>query len=289
VPAAGSLFCTYSADLPDASARTNTATATQQLYDFAYDMTATADGTMDYSGSAAVDFSGADITHVDEEITVTDDYGTPGDTSDDVALGTVNALTDLLPKTLTYNRTFTVDDFPYCGDHSVVNTAKFVTNDTGTFGVDSWTILFHIPCDEGCTPGFWQGGNGSALWNQENDPHFVPKFGNPFYHDTLFNDFFSGSATYPELTDPELDGLTMLQAVSGSGDYWPRKVARDVVAAYLNAAHAEINYPYGTTWIEDEWYSALYAFLESDGVDDDALETLHGLLDTANNLGCDMN
>ena len=35
VPAADTLTCTYEADLPDGTTRTNTATATQQNYDFA--------------------------------------------------------------------------------------------------------------------------------------------------------------------------------------------------------------------------------------------------------------
>jgi hypothetical protein len=45
VPAGGSLVCTYEADLPDGTTRTNTATATQQNYDFASDGTPTEDGT----------------------------------------------------------------------------------------------------------------------------------------------------------------------------------------------------------------------------------------------------
>ena len=52
VPAGGSLTCSYSADLPDAADRTNTATATLQNHDYASDGTATATGTTDFSGSA---------------------------------------------------------------------------------------------------------------------------------------------------------------------------------------------------------------------------------------------
>jgi hypothetical protein len=49
----------------------------------------------------------------------------------------------------------------------------------------------------GCTPGFWQGGRGSQLWNETNDPDWAAErlsggspF-NPFVHSTLFNDFFN--------------------------------------------------------------------------------------------------
>ena len=60
VPAGGSIDCTYSADLPDATDRTNTATATQQLYNFDETGSATTDGTKDYTGNADVTFGEPD-------------------------------------------------------------------------------------------------------------------------------------------------------------------------------------------------------------------------------------
>lgn len=64
VPAGGpALVCTYSADLPDASTRSNTATATLQNRP---------SGTTDFTGSAAVDFIGATVHPVNDSITVSD-------------------------------------------------------------------------------------------------------------------------------------------------------------------------------------------------------------------------
>jgi uncharacterized protein (DUF2344 family) len=286
----GTLSCSYSASLPDASSRTNTATATQQLYTFDSSKAATADGTTNYSGNADVDFSGASINQVDEQITVTDDYGTPGDTSDDVDLGTVNALTDTLPYWLYYDRTFTIDDFPYCGDHYVINTAKFVTNDTGTFDVDSWTILFHIPCNEGLTPGFWQGGNGLFRWDKKNDNDFDPVHGNPFYASQLWKD---QTVLYGNSSDGHCDPdfhpiceMTMLDIVgSGGTSDWVRKAARDAIAAVLNSAHAGVNYPASVATIQSDWYDALHAYIDSGGTDTSGLEAFHTKYAAYNQLG----
>ena len=132
---------------------------------------------------------------------------------------------------------------------------------------------------EGCTPGFWQGGNGSTLWNEEFDPDWTPAGDNPFYHDTLFNEFFS------VITDPALDGLTMYEATSPADSYWPEKVARDLVAAYLNASHVDVDYPFATDYLTAAWYEALEEFLVNGN--DQLLRDLHTELDEANNLGCE--
>ena len=132
VPAGGSATCDYSADLPDGSDRTNTATATLNGIDF--------------TGTAAVSFSGATISEVDECIDVTDDkYGT---------LGTVCA--GQAPKTFTYS--LSVGPYDVCGMHQFTNTASFVTNDTGASGSDSWTVTVNVPCAGGCTltQGYWK-------------------------------------------------------------------------------------------------------------------------------------
>jgi len=285
----GTLGCTYSASLPDASSRTNTATATQQLYDFDSAKVATDDGTMGYSGNANVVFdSSTTVTNVDEEITVTDDHGTPGDTSDDVDLGTVNALTDTLPKTLCYDRTFTIDDFPACVDHYVINTAEFVTNDTFTSGTDSWTILFHIPCDEGLTPGFWQGGNGLFRWDEPSDPDFDPVGGNPFWAYQLWEDqtvlygYISDGNCNPDFHS--ICNLPMLDIVgSGGTDDWVLKAARDAIAAVLNSAHAGVNYPASVATIQSDWYDALHLYITSG--DTSGLQAFHTTYAAYNQLG----
>lgn len=143
------LSCTYSTDLPSAANRTNTATATRQAFNYAPDGTATAAGTTNASGTAAVDFSGAAVSSFDECVDVDDTLQGP--------LGTVCAVD--APKTLTYSRSigpFTAPD--QCGDQNVSNTASFVAGDTGATGDDSWNVLAHVVCDLGCTltPGYWK-------------------------------------------------------------------------------------------------------------------------------------
>jgi hypothetical protein len=135
VPAGGTLVCSYNAALPDAADRTNTATVT------------TSGSVGGGSGTANVSFAGATITHVDESITVTDDYAG--------SLGTVTYGVDTLPKTFTYSRWI---HFDVCGDYTVDNTASFTTNDTGATGSASWTVTVHVPCAGGCTltQGYWK-------------------------------------------------------------------------------------------------------------------------------------
>jgi len=96
-----------------------------------------------------VDFAGAAVTSYDECVDVTDSLqGT---------LGTVCSAD--APKTITYSRNvgpFTTPD--QCGDQQVGNTASFVAGDTGANGEDSWTVLVHVVCNQGCTltPGYWK-------------------------------------------------------------------------------------------------------------------------------------
>jgi uncharacterized repeat protein (TIGR01451 family) len=107
--------------------------------------------------------------------------------------------------------------------------------------------------NQGCTPGFWQGGAGSPLWDEVDDPQWIYNGSNPFIHDTLFNDFFNVS------TDSRLDGLTMYDLVSGGGgNDWAVKAARDMVAAYLNESAFPDGYPAASlTNLTDRWYAAV--------------------------------
>jgi hypothetical protein len=108
---------------------------------------------------------------------------------------------------------------------------------------------------EGCSPGFWQGGNGSQLWNDLPDSDWqarIPSGGadsNPYSHTTKFNDFFKPYAS--------LDGWTMMDLVGTGGsspDY--QKAARNVVAAYLNASSG-MAFPLTTGEIETKWSNAI--------------------------------
>jgi len=133
----------------------------------------------------------------------------------------------------------------------------------------------NVTCGEGCTPGFWQGGLGSTLWNTVNDPDWTAHGGvgtNPFIHTTLFNSFFAPQSS--------LNGLTMFDIVgTGGGNAWPRKTARMVVAAYLNASFG-IEFPYTTTQISNMWANAVAANTTA------AYQSVFDNLSAANNLGC---
>jgi hypothetical protein len=128
------------------------------------------------------------------------------------------------------------------------------------------------PDGEGCTPGGWQGGNLAWRWDQMPDPDFDPANGNPFYHETDFNGFF--------VSEGSLDGLTMFDLVSTGGkkDH-ARKAARSLVAAYLNASHAGVDYPKTTDELKDMW---------ADAVANGTFLDLHNELDGYNNLGCEI-
>lgn len=147
VPAGGSLVCTYNGSLPDASPRTNTATATLQNFAFAADGSPFPLGTSDYSGTAPVTFGNPTV--------VIDDCIELSDTNlDPPLIGTV--CVDALPLQLDYG--LFVGPYDVCGQHEVTNTASFETDDTGTTGSDTWTVTVDVPCDTGCTltPGYWK-------------------------------------------------------------------------------------------------------------------------------------
>lgn len=133
--AGGTLTCSYSTSLSDATSRVNTATVT-------VDAASKVGGGSD---TADIIF-GAPTTEVDECIDVTDDqYG---------FLGTV--CYSQAPKTFNYS--IYVGPYDTCGEYEFVNVASFVTNDTGVTGSDSWTVLVDVPCGGGCTltQGYWK-------------------------------------------------------------------------------------------------------------------------------------
>ncbi|MCL7452912.1 MAG: SpaA isopeptide-forming pilin-related protein [Anaerolineae bacterium] len=107
---------------------------------------------------------------------------------------------------------------------------------------------------QGCTPGFWQGGAGSVLWDEVDDPQWTYSGSNPFVHTTLFNDYFNGGAI-----DPRLAGLTMYDLVSSGGTSdSARRAARDMVAAYLNESAFPNDFPaISLAQLEADWYAAV--------------------------------
>jgi hypothetical protein len=169
--AGGTLNCTYSASLPDATSRTNTATATLQNYSYNDDNTSTAAGTSGFSGTAAVDFAAATITKAHECIAVSDTFG--GD------LGTVCA--GNAPKTFTYSHQ--VGPYGTCGSYTVDNTTSFAaTDDAGYTGSDSWAVNVNVPCPGGCTLtiGYWKTHAGGVGHNADMVTALLPiRLGTP--------------------------------------------------------------------------------------------------------------
>ena len=117
----GDLVLDYSASLPNADSRTNTATAHVGAASFSSD-------------PVDVDFSGATMIEVDKSIDVSDTYAG--------LLGTVTYGVDTLPKTFTYSRT--IGPYNVIGDYTVENTATFVASDTDATDSDSWTVNVHV-------------------------------------------------------------------------------------------------------------------------------------------------
>jgi hypothetical protein len=144
----------------------------------------------------------------------------------------------------------------------------------------SYSFTFINTPTQGCTPGFWQGGNdfgtagGKWLWNEDNDPQWLASGGagyNPYIWTTPFNSFFTPYGG--------LDGFDMISLVGtggGSDDF--QKAARDLVAAYLNSSWG-MAYAYTPAELEAMW---------TDAVNTGDFMSLHLLLDTANNApgGC---
>jgi len=146
VPSEGALSCTYTASLPDAASRTNTAVATLQNFEYdAHGDATTPAGMTDFSGSADVIFSDPSV-EIDTCIDASD--------TNVGFLGTVCYAS--VPTTFTYSRF--VGPYDVCGTYTVDNTASFVANDTGTTGSDGGTVTVNVPCTGGCTltPGYWK-------------------------------------------------------------------------------------------------------------------------------------
>lgn len=205
VLAGGDLVCTYSSALPDASDRTNTATATQQNYDYASDGSASAAGTTDYSGSADVVFGDPATTETIDEC---------ADVSDSLAGFLGSLCVDQVPFTFEY--TLDLGLRAECGDYVVDNIATVVTTDTGAVDQASASVIVRVPCPpagEGCTPGFWKNNlaqHGASQWPV--DPNSVSPFG----------------------------GKTFAQAITSTGK---NIIYAHAAAAYLNALTLA-NYPY---------------------------------------------
>ena len=235
LPANGTLTGTYSAGLPDAEGRTNTATATLQNYSYDYLKNATPSGTSDFTGTKAFDFSNATINHIDECIDASDTYAG--------GLGTV-CYADGVPKTFSYQR----DIGPYseCGDYTVPNTASFVTKEQGITGSDSWTIKVDVPCAGGCTltQGYWKThskkgpapyddtwagiGENTIFFNSGQSYYEVlwtaPKGGNAYY--TLAHQYIAAELNFLNDADPTAAQAAFEEASTLFETYTPSEIGK---------------------------------------------------------------
>ncbi|MDX1450621.1 MAG: hypothetical protein R3246_16350, partial [Acidimicrobiia bacterium] len=217
----GTLECTYGSSLPDGTTRTNTATAT------------TTGVVGSGSGMASVDFSTATIDETDETISVNDPFGGG-------YLGDVTAPEPQGDIDFTYTHWIVADDLD-CGRNEVVNTATFTTNDTGTQGSDSWTIVVEVTCSNTCTltQGYWKTHSdlGPAPYddNWANLPNGAateffdtghswyevfwtpPKGGNPFYilahqYQAAYLNMLNGSSVPGDVAIALSEAATLLDA-----------------------------------------------------------------------------
>jgi len=263
VPAGGTLTCTYEADLPDGTGLTNTATATQQNYDFDSAGVGTASGTTEYSGTAPVTF-GDPTNEVDECITVTD-------TNPNGPQGEIVCAADA-PQTFTYTETFGPFTVADCGlTFTFPNTASFVTIDSGSTDSADALVTITVECPaEGCTPGYWK----------------VPQ-----HHDSWVATGFAPTDTLESVFDvPDslgIDDTTLVQALSfkgGSGTLGAAQILlRASVAALLNAAHPDVDYAFTVAEVIADVNAALASG------DRATMLALATELDEANNAGCPLN
>ena len=261
-------------DDPASSSASDTATATVTVHDCTITVTKTVN---DNEVCAGESVTYSYVVHNNSDLftwtgDIVDDNGTDADTSDDFTVASnISVGPGLDSAVFTHNSVI--------GLGTVTNIATATGNfddpaSTSATDTDDETVT-GINCGEGCTPGFWQGGVGAALWNILNDPDWTAAGGdgtNPYAHDTLFNEFFTPHAS--------LDGLSMFDlASSGGGGNPVQRAARSLVAAYLNASFG-MGYPFTTAQLEQMWDDAI-----TDG-GGKAFNDLHNLLDEANNLGC---
>jgi hypothetical protein len=130
---------------------------------------------------------------------------------------------------------------------------------------------------EGCTPGFWK---SSAANAERNPDKFADENGVPLAWvatGVLPSDPLS-SVGFDGFTVEQGDATTFEDALNagGGGQF---ALMRHAAAAYLNAAHPDINYPLSTTEVVDMVNAALLA-------GGNEIEDLKDLLDFYNNSGC---
>jgi hypothetical protein len=123
---------------------------------------------------------------------------------------------------------------------------------------------------QGCTPGYWK--NHTDNWQETSD-------------DKLFSRKYVGSAAL-------LPTLTLEQALAGGGgagvDGAAKILARAATAAWLNAAHEGLGYPWRRVSVGLDGRPPLTATVNAafESRNRDVMLALASRLDQDNNLGC---
>ncbi|HSD32616.1 MAG TPA: hypothetical protein VLB49_11945, partial [Gemmatimonadales bacterium] len=178
------LTCEYDAVLPDASSRTNTATATQQNHSYDKDGVGTQTGTTLWSNAVPepVTFSSTPANETDECATVSDTYTGEGAPDEETCAS----------KTYDYTRAVLAPEGS-CTDFTVDNTAT-VTPDDDPPESDNWSIPVDVRCPEGCTLtlGYWKTHNPTFTGGAPPDGNWLNV--TPFAE---WSGFFTQSNSYP--------------------------------------------------------------------------------------------
>jgi hypothetical protein len=133
---------------------------------------------------------------------------------------------------------------------------------------DAVTVDVEVVGNEGCTPGYWK--NSPDCWEcYTTGTKFSAVFGRQIKIFTGGNP--KQSSNY--ITDP-----TLLQALGANGG-GINALARDAVAALLNACDEDINYPLSVAGV----IAAVQAAIDGGAA---TIESEHLLLDLYNNYGC---
>jgi hypothetical protein len=206
---AGTATCAYEADLPNGDDRVNTATA--ELFG------------EEYTGTANVTFDpNAPAEEIDECVDLVDNAGTPGDTGDDIDLGTV-CVGDLDEGEWTDEYVIEVGPYEVCDEYTFTNRVDLVTtdddNDTDEADYATYTIVVTVPCPTGCTltQGYWKTHNDSFHGGAPTDETW--ELIGPLAENEIF--FLSGQTYYQ----------VMWTAPKGNAYY---NLAHQYIAAELN-------------------------------------------------------
>lgn len=199
-------------------------------------------------------------------VIVTDDNGTPGDTSDDVVFN----IGDLAPgESANYNGSY---DPGVAGPstNTVVATASDAVESSpvSSSPASATCDVPPPPGEEGCTPGFWKNSTGSWVGYSPNQ--------------TVSSVFSLPNG----VLNNQLGGNTLLQALNyGGGDNLvgsAQILLRAAVASILNAAHPDVDFTRSAASVIADVNAALAT------KDRDTILALATALDIDNNLGCDL-